>query len=206
MSRKNSEESKSAEITIILSNFQGLQYDIDEDTEYEVIASYIDKILSNDRIQINHKSPPEIIIKIPIDTENENEISSLFLNPLRITLNKYENETFDTVGYCSMDLWMLYTLRADEIKMHKQFKSEKMVRKMSVFIKAFTLIPLKNERYENCLNFSLNSVYSFQNYNIDDGVLIGLNTPFKVCTKFKNLISKILFFIILNSSYSKMLQ
>ncbi|XP_070500679.1 uncharacterized protein [Chironomus tepperi] len=174
MSQNISEESKSTEIHVVLSNFQGLQYDIDEDTEYEVIASYVNNILSNDCFQINHKSIPEIIIKIPIDIADENQVSDLFSNRLLLTLIKHENENADTVGYSSIDLSDLCSIKCESIKIHKQFKAIKVARKISFDVNAATNIPLMNTANENCMNFTLESVYS---NNIYDKILICLNAP-----------------------------
>ena len=160
MSQNSSNQSKSAEINVVLSNFQGLQYDINEDTEYEVIASHVNNILSNDRFQINHKSLPEIFIKISIDTADEHEISNLFLNSLLLTLTKHENEKSDTVGYCNVDLSILCSTKREIIECRKLFSSEKMVRKVSFDVKASTNIPLMDTNYENCLHLTVESAYN----------------------------------------------
>ena len=182
MSQNILKESKSAEINVVLSNFQGLQYDVNEDTEYEVIASYAKNIFSNDRIQINHKSQkPEIIIKISIDTSEEDRISDLFINPLLITLIKHEDEKNEAVGYCNIDLSMLCSTKCESIKCHKQIISKKITRKIKFDVKASTNCPLLTSKYENCLYFTLESICGNQ-YEIDQtsDILIGIHAAYKV--------------------------
>jgi len=181
MSQISSKQSKSAEINVVLSNFQGLQYDINENTEYEVIASHVNNILSNERFQINHKSLPEIFIKISIDTADEHEISNLFLNPLLLTLTNHENEKSDTVGYCNIDMSILCSTKCETIESRKLFSSEKMIRKISFDVKASTNIPLMDTNYENCLILTVDSLYNFEcGHCKDDDILIALNAPNEV--------------------------
>ncbi|CAG9797381.1 unnamed protein product [Chironomus riparius] len=181
MSQNISNDSNSAEINVVLTNFQGLQYDANEDTEYEVIASYVNSILSNDRIRINHKShKPEIIIKIPIDTADDDEISNLFLNTLLLTLTKHEDGMNEAIGYCNIDLSSLCSIKCESFKSHKQINSEKITRKISFDVKAFTDVPLLKTNYENCLYFVLESIcgHYFEN-DMNREILIAINAPFK---------------------------